>query len=1742
MKHCIHRSCLLSVFRRAALWSVLALSATALQAGQYIEAEAYRADSLLDGKIELRTDDSSASGGAYMKVVTVYENMESNAATTNSFTDTTSGQLLYDFQVPSTTNVSIWVRHLTYSNGEDSFYCKTDGKSIWTRAPTYMVTRWAWKRVATHTNLAAGSYVFRFGRREAGLKLDALFIGLGDEYPSQVAGNTPGIYIEAESYLHDSAFSPLSVLSSTNASGGKYVAWNTSGSVNTNTSAGATGRAKYGFGLIETSTVDVWARLKCNSTANDQLYVRLDGGTFNSFTAATNAGWQWQKLATYTNVAPGARFVELLRQEDGVEIDRLYICRDASIPYARTQLIQAENYENSALLSPLTAQAEAAASCGGFVSNSGTTSANTTAEDGDAGQISYSVTLGKTGAWKIYARVRQPSASADLFFWKLAGFNSWQSVSGTASAWTWKLLSSDTIPAGDYTLTLLRGEDGVAFDALFFTDEDATPPAVTTSGLASGAFYVAPAPVGNDSNSGSATAPWATAAKAASTLTAGQTVYFRGGTYAISGPVRPLNSGSESSRITYAGYPGESAVFDSSVNWKLINTDTFDLTYAGSRYNRFQNLTIRDGGRGFNLFQNNEVIGCRILNMWHAAIWVGSGSRVVSNYVEGVSQSEANEGIDCGGTDIEVAYNEISYHWKEGIDVIWGCRRVKVHHNYIHHGRDMYNDGRSEYSFGSGIYVDAAAEESDIEVYENRIFGCNGGISLNAEEYSGVADDLYNVIVRNNLIVDGASTAISANNNGAGGGLTKNILILNNTIVGPACASNYPVALGISLGKNVDNVITRNNLIVGMNRNIITNLPATQLTVDNNLAVSSFTFNNPEVQDYGLPAGSAAINAGHTDPLYNDPDGTRNDIGAYYRAQTATVREIDVRFAEPWTFQPAIASGDTTPSATEGTDFGSINTAYGSLTRTFAIRNAGGAALIVSGVTLSGSHPADFTLGGTTSGTILPGGSLQMTVTFDPSANGLRSATVSIASDDGNENPYTFAVQGTGITSPAEIDVSCNGTSIADGTTAVSTAAGTDFGSLSLNNSTASRTFVLRNEGGTNLTGIAASLLGANAADFSITTAPATSLSGGQTNSLMIQFDPSAGGIRLATVRIASSDADENPYEFAVSGHGIAGAYIQTSSNGLICFEAEGLHRSTEGTLSLQGVRWLPYEDVTASGQIQMLVPSGVTPDSFVTSPAMEYDLKFITGGTHYIWVRTHAAASTNGADDSIYVALDNTQIGDSFVTCGQLSWGWNKFNTSFSPSVGTHTLKVCHREDGVVIDKVVITTSSSYNPANVNGGLGPNASPTEAANDDPPQISAQPQNQVVTAGSTAIFTVTVSGTAPLSYQWKKNGVNTGANADTLSLNNVTTNDAGNYLVVVSNLYGAVTSSVATLTVNPPPPYTVLVEEHFTDLAGTGSTGVTSWPKGTLTNGLAYGELIVVGSALTAASTYGNSATFDGTGCADSTLWFSVLVRNTVSQDRLLFFSTDSSSGVGVDFTATQARADISGTMASTAVTITSANTNFIVGKLVLSSSGNETVTIWVNPTNFTSEAAMTNSATGSSSLTTNGTLIIATNSPIYPRMQGPATVFDEIRLSTELTGVTPTAGSQSPPDPYDTWAQSYNLVQDKNGDDDNDGTSNFLEYALRGNPTNAVSAAQIEFKAAGTNGFEYIYARRITANSGLSYWLEISTNLISGVWTNSGYTTLPATALDADFELLTNRISTAGGTGKFIRLRIEKE
>lgn len=87
-----------------------------------------------------------------------------------------------------------------------------------------------------------------------------------------------------------------------------------------------------------------------------------------------------------------------------------------------------------------------------------------------------------------------------------------------------------------------------------------------------------------------------------------------------------------------------------------------------------------------------------------------------------------------------------------------------------------------------------------------------------------------------------------------------------------------------------------------------------------------------------------------------------------------------------------------------------------------------------------------------------------------------------------------------------------------------------------------------------------------------------------------------------------------------------------------------------------------------------------------------------------------------------------------------------------------------------------------------------------------PPQILTQPTNQIVLAGDSTNFNAVASGAIPMAFYWQQNSTNLPGSSNPLLLTNIQAGSAGDYLVVVTNAFGSVTSQVATLTVIPSPP------------------------------------------------------------------------------------------------------------------------------------------------------------------------------------------------------------------------------------------------------------------------------------------------------------------------------------------------
>ncbi len=228
-----------------------------------------------------------------------------------------------------------------------------------------------------------------------------------------------------------------------------------------------------------------------------------------------------------------------------------------------------------------------------------------------------------------------------------------------------------------------------------------------------------------------------------------------------------------------------------------------------------------------------------------------------------------------------------------------------------------------------------------------------------------------------------------------------------------------------------------------------------------------------------------------------------------------------------------------------------------------------------------------------------------------------------------------------------------SGTGLMDGSSSI------NFGSVATGSTGAARTFVIRNTGDGNLTGIGVSLAGANTGDFLVNTSGmATSLSPGGSTTFSVSFRPGAASARAAEIRIASNDADENPFNIAISGTGVAvpeiDVWARSSSlqDGNIIVEldttavgqssnAETFYVHNTGGAPLTGVG----VSLTGAGASSFVVDTSNLPNSIAPGGNGSFTLRFVPQATGYHFAEL--LISSNDADENPF----NISLGANAVT-----------------------------------------------------------------------------------------------------------------------------------------------------------------------------------------------------------------------------------------------------------------------------------------------------------------------------------------------------------------------------------------------------------------------------------------------------------------------------------------------------------
>jgi hypothetical protein len=441
------------------------------------------------------------------------------------------------------------------------------------------------------------------------------------------------------------------------------------------------------------------------------------------------------------------------------------------------------------------------------------------------------------------------------------------------------LLTSNYTAAITSQKTYARGGSPFTFDVLRFTPY----------------YYVSTA--GDDDNPGTETRPWQTIQKAADTLVAGDTVYIRAGTYHER--VIPQNSGSAGQYITYAAYPGETAIIDGTGVVVPEYSGLFDLTW-GQDYIRVSGLQVIHSDYYGIVAENSSHVTIEhnyTYDTYSSGIssWGSNHIIVDGNEVVGACTGPWQEHISISNTDtFEVRYNHIhdvipGTEGKEGLSVKDASSHGKVYGNHVYNLNHV------------GIYVDAEAEHLfDVEVYQNLVHDIEAmGFAL-ASEQGGLFENirLYNNIAYNNLVGLWLSACCIATHP------FQDITIINNTFAYNG-RNGWGGGIGIE-NTQVQNVVIRNNICSQNTYSQMAAEPSVlpELTVDHNLTDGdrdpefefygvgdlvdvSPSFVNPAGADFHLQQSSPAIDQGSPNDAPGDdfegqarPYGAGYDIGA----------------------------------------------------------------------------------------------------------------------------------------------------------------------------------------------------------------------------------------------------------------------------------------------------------------------------------------------------------------------------------------------------------------------------------------------------------------------------------------------------------------------------------------------------------------------------------------------------------------------------------------------------------------------------------------------------------------------------------------------------------------------------------------------------------------------------------------------------------------------------------------------
>lgn len=387
-----------------------------------------------------------------------------------------------------------------------------------------------------------------------------------------------------------------------------------------------------------------------------------------------------------------------------------------------------------------------------------------------------------------------------------------------------------------------------------------------------GVYYLAPN--GNDNNNGKTwETAWATPAKVATTLQAGDTCWTKGGTYIVHATVKAKNDGTKQQPICWFALKGELPVFDCS---SFRNYGSENSTYRGldlrRNYWHVKGLKIYKAGHNGIIIAGENIIveGCIIEQCGHDGISIGSGSvnALVLNCDSYRNADTKNKGENGDG-----------FAAKEGVGTVFrGCRAWEN----VDDGWDVYGGSEpvlidSCWSFGNG--------QNFWQDYITTFQGDGNGFKLGGG--GGVDGNAPNVVL-NSFAFNNVSKGFDQNHNAWG------VTCINCTGYNNQGMGNFAFAEVPAKGQHV---MINNLSYAGTGQSIAAGSVETTNSWNLSLAFTADMFESLNCEDAKLPRDE---NYRLTDPRIEKLFQLKNNNPAINKGTVQTAIRLKPNFAIPY--------------------------------------------------------------------------------------------------------------------------------------------------------------------------------------------------------------------------------------------------------------------------------------------------------------------------------------------------------------------------------------------------------------------------------------------------------------------------------------------------------------------------------------------------------------------------------------------------------------------------------------------------------------------------------------------------------------------------------------------------------------------------------------------------------------------------------------------------------------------------